>query len=93
MMTSCKQCQLVYEKAPGYFLGSAYINYAITAIAITVLYIGLHFRLGYSNQQLAAPLALFCILFPLFTFRYARALWLALDIYFDRSESEQQSEH
>lgn len=92
MQSDCEHCQLLYEKAPGYFLGSAYINYAITAIMITVLYLALHFRIGYSNKELAGPLALFCILFPLFSFRYARALWLAMDTYFDRSESEKQSE-
>ena len=32
----CSHCKLKYERAPGYFLGSIYINYGLTAWAITI---------------------------------------------------------
>lgn len=89
MPPRCAHCGLTYERAPGYFLGSAYINYALTAVLLTVMYMLLHFGLGWSNHALAWPLGAFCVLFPLVTFRFARALWLALDCHFDKSVLEE----
>ena len=83
MHAACSSCRLKYERAPGYFLGSAYINYGATAIAVTVGYLMLHVGVRLSNRELAAPLAGFCMLFPLFFFRYARSLWLAMDYFLD----------
>jgi uncharacterized protein (DUF983 family) len=83
MHATCSSCKLKYERAPGYFLGSAYINYGATAIAVTVGYLSLHVGARLSNRALAGPLAGFCMLFPLFFFRYARSLWLALDYFLD----------
>lgn len=85
MPERCENCGLKYERAPGYFLGSAYVNYGITAIVLMASYFSLHFGVGWTNRQLAVPLAGFCMLFPLFAFRYARAIWLALDCHFDSS--------
>jgi hypothetical protein len=83
MHEACPHCRLHYERAPGYFLGSTYINYGVTVIAVMIVYFGLHFGVGWSNTSLAAPLAGFCMLFPLYFFRYARSLWLAIDYYVD----------
>ena len=83
MHDRCSECHLKYERAPGYFLGSAYVNYVVTAILLTVAYVGLHYGAGYSNRALALPLGAFCVVFPLFLFRYARSSWLAMDCYFD----------
>lgn len=85
MPERCAVCGLKYERAPGYFLGSAYINYGITAVLLTVAYFALHFGIGLSNRALTPYLVGFCILFPLLTFRYARALWLAMDCHIDKS--------
>ncbi len=85
MPERCSDCRLKYERAPGYFLGSAYINYGLTAVTLIAMYFILHFGLELSNRDLAAPLAIFCVMFPLLIFRYARALWLALDCQFDKS--------
>ena len=85
MPERCSDCGLKYERAPGYFLGSSYINYGLTAVALTILYIALHFGLGWSNRELTFPLVGFCVIFPLLSFRHARALWLALDCHFDKS--------
>jgi uncharacterized protein (DUF983 family) len=87
MHEECPVCGLRYERAPGYFLGSAYINYGVTAVVLTFLYVVLHFGAEFTNRQLAAPLAIFCVIFPLWLFRRARAWWLAMDLYFDASGS------
>jgi hypothetical protein len=88
MYPHCPNCKLKYERAPGYFLGSAYINYGLTAAILTAAYVGLHFVAGYDNRTLFWPLLAFCVGFPLFFFRYARSLWLAMDCYFDAEEFE-----
>lgn len=88
MHERCPNCHLKYERAPGYFLGSSYVNYGLTAMALLVMYVVLHYKLGYSNKDLAAPLAIFCVIFPLAIFRQARALWLALDCRWDPSLME-----
>ena len=88
MYPLCSNCQFKYERDPGYFLGSAYINYGITAISLTVMYVSLHFGAGYSNRQLTPFLLTFCIAFPLLFFRYARAFWLGMDCYFDVEQKD-----
>ena len=80
---ACAHCGLVFERSPGYFLGSTYINYGITAVGLMALYGGLHFGVGWTNRELAIPLSLFCVGFPMYNFRRARALWLALDCRWD----------
>ena len=88
MHSACSQCGLKYERAPGYFLGSIYINYGVTAVVLTFGYLVLHVALGYTNRQLAGPLVGFCVGFAMFFFRYARSLWLALDCFFDPASFE-----
>ena len=74
MFPDCANCGLRYERAPGYFLGSAYINYGVTAILLTIGYVVLHFRLAIDNRTLLLPLLIFCVIFPLVFFRHARSL-------------------
>jgi uncharacterized protein (DUF983 family) len=90
MHPACPACGLKYERAPGYFLGATYINYGVTAVAVSLAYLVLHAGMGWTNRQLAAPLAGFIILFALYFFRYARSLWLALDCFFDPANFEQR---
>jgi uncharacterized protein (DUF983 family) len=85
MPERCTECGLKFERAPGYYLGSAYINYGAIALLTTAAFIGLRFGLGFSTAQIKYPLLAVAVLVPLFTFRYARALWLALDCHFDAS--------
>jgi len=93
MPTHCTNCRLKYERDPGYFLGSAYINYGLTAVLLTALYLWLSFGLGYENRTLFAPLLTFVVVFPLLFFRYARALWLGMDCYLDRTGDHADDEH
>ncbi|MBS0205551.1 MAG: DUF983 domain-containing protein [Planctomycetes bacterium] len=91
MHPQCSHCQLRFERAPGYFLGSAYVNYGIISLTLTAMYMGLHFGAEISNRVLVGPLVAYFVLVPLFLFRYARSWWLAMDCYFDPtsfSESE-----
>ncbi|MFQ5732994.1 MAG: DUF983 domain-containing protein [Planctomycetaceae bacterium] len=83
MHAKCSQCRLTYERAPGYFLGSAYINYGLTTLLSTIAYVVMAFGLGWSNGELVVPLLAFVVLFPLAFFRYSRSLWLGIDCWFD----------
>jgi uncharacterized protein (DUF983 family) len=89
MNVACGECKTRFERDGGYFLGSTYINYGITAGLTTVTYVLLHFGFDWSNEVLMPGLMLFCIFFPLLFFRYARSLWLALDCFFDRLGAQQ----
>jgi uncharacterized protein (DUF983 family) len=86
MNAECPQCKLRYERAPGYFLGSMYINYGLTTLLMTVAYVALVFGAGLSNREVLAPLLVFVVLFPVAWFRHARSLWLGMDCYFDRTD-------
>ena len=92
MHARCQTCQLKFERSPGYFLGSTYVNYGLTSLFVTVTYIGLHFGAGIRNETLTPVLLAFVLLFPLIFFRYARALWLAMDCYWDWRGVEEESQ-
>ena len=86
MNETCSHCGLKFEREPGYFLGSTYINYGWTSASMTAAYIILHIALGYSNEVILPPLLIYVVGFPVFFHRYARALWLAADLYFDHTD-------
>lgn len=83
MNPTCAHCGTRFERGPGYFLGSIYFNYGLTALLVTVTFFGLFLGFSVSPKHMLWPLAAFCVLFPLWFFRYARSLWLAFDQYFD----------
>ncbi|MGQ0635254.1 MAG: DUF983 domain-containing protein [Planctomycetaceae bacterium] len=85
MHPTCAACGLKFEREPGYFLGSIYLNYGMTAMLLVVGYVSLRFGAGIESKWLLIGASAFCVLFPLFYFRYARALWLAMDCRFDSS--------
>ncbi len=93
MHHQCEHCGLVFERAPGFFLGSAYVNYGFTTLSLTALYMGLHYGLEISNAVLAVPLLAYCIVIPLVLFRYARAWWLAMDCLFDTPGTDLDEEN
>lgn len=79
MHKRCEACGLVFEREPGYFLGSIYINYGLTALIVTAVYFGLFFLTSIRSPLVLWGLTVFCIVFPLWFFRYARSLWMAWD--------------
>jgi uncharacterized protein (DUF983 family) len=86
MHQKCPRCSLKYERAPGYFLGSTYLNYGFMAFSTMSAYFALHYGANFSNDQLSGPLLIYCIVMPLILFRYARSWWLAMDCYCDPIE-------
>lgn len=86
MHPACNQCGLKFQREPGYFLGSIYFNYGLTALLVTVAYFVGYFATSIPPGYLLWGLTAFCLLFPLWFFRYARSLWLGWDHYFDPPE-------
>lgn len=79
MRSACDRCGLRFERAPGYFVGAIYVNYAVTAVLVIGGYLTL-WALG--PVPTAWQLALWIpvvLVFPLWFFRYSRSLWLALE--------------
>jgi uncharacterized protein (DUF983 family) len=83
MHENCPACHLKFEREPGYFLGSIYINYGLCALLTTIAWMVLQLGYDVEARPLAYGLLVFCIVFGVVFFRYARALWLALDCRFE----------
>jgi len=88
----CTGCGLKYQREPGYFLGSIYFNYGLTAFLVTVGYFAAFFGTDLPQPLVLWSLTAFCVLFPLWFFRYARSLWVGMDRYFDRSDNPPNGE-
>jgi hypothetical protein len=86
MHKRCASCGLDYQREPGFYLGSIYVNYGLTALLVTIGFFALYFAEVVSRQTSLWGLAAFCFFFPLWFFRYARSLWLAFDQYWDPDE-------
>lgn len=86
---TCAECGVTFEREAGFFLGSIYFNYGLTALVVAVAYPLLLFRKGVDEQTLLWSSLAFTVLFPIWFFRYARALWAGFDEYWDpREQSE-----
>jgi uncharacterized protein (DUF983 family) len=88
MVLACSGCGFRFQREAGYFLGSIYFNYGLTALVVTVAYFALYFGTTTPPNVIWGLLTAFCFLFPLWFFRYARSLWLGFDVYFDPPESD-----
>jgi uncharacterized protein (DUF983 family) len=75
----CASCGRAFNRDSGYLLGSIYFNYGITAVLVIVMYFTMYFRNWLSDTERLVVLSLFAIVFPMWFFRYARALWMAFD--------------
>lgn len=83
MRPACGECGLDFRQEPGFYLGSIYFNYGLTALIVTIAYFALYFGTELSDRTLLVGLMVFIVLFPLWFFRYARSLWLGFDQYWD----------
>jgi len=88
MHKQCPHCGAPFEREPGFYLGSIYINYGITALIVTIVYPSLLFNgiLG-KNTLLVGSLA-FTLVFPVLVFPWARSLWLGFDQWRDPRPGE-----
>jgi len=85
MARLCYRCALRFEREQGYFVGAIYLNFAATMLIVIPGYLALYAAgLSLTLQLLLA--GTFCLVFPLWFFRYSKSLWLAVDYFFDPGE-------
>lgn len=92
MYPECANCHLRYEREPGYFLGSIYINYGLTAVLVTIGYFALFGSGITSDNATLGIVTSFAVLFPIWFFRYARSLWLGFDHFWDPGPGDPAAE-
>src|SRR5262249_53234151 len=90
MEDACPNCGRSFRRGPGYLLGSIYFNYGVPALLVTAIFFAGFFSEVFTSNQLLVGLTIFAILFPLWFFRYARALWIAFDERWDPWPNEEE---
>jgi uncharacterized protein (DUF983 family) len=91
MNARCPDCGRLFDRAPGYLLGSIYFNYGVTALLVVIVYFSLYFSETLNGKQLLVLLTAFSVVFPLWFFRYARGLWIAFDERWDPWPNEEEA--
>jgi uncharacterized protein (DUF983 family) len=86
MHDACPDCGRSFQRGPGFFLGSIYFNYFVTALLVPVVYFAVFFADLLTDRQLLALTLALALGFPVWFFRYARALWLAFDELWDPAD-------
>lgn len=82
MHERCPACGYLFEREPGYFVGSMYISYGLATIVLGLFMLTLHLLLpdwDLGNIALIA-IALFLPLAPMVS-RYARLIWMYFDLW------------
>lgn len=79
---SCSACDADLTVESGYFLGAIYFNYGATILIVLSAAIPLIFVAGLPMIPVVTAASVFSVAFPLWFFRYARSLWLAMDHYY-----------
>lgn len=92
MHRDCLACGRLFERDAGYLLGSIYFNYGVTASIVVVAYFAMFFSNVLTDGQRLLLLSAFGVLFPVWFFRYARALWIAFDERWDPWPNEDERE-
>jgi uncharacterized protein (DUF983 family) len=91
MHDSCPACGRRFNRDSGYFLGSIYFNYAVTGMSVVIMYFAMYFADVLANEQRLILLAVFVLIFPMWFFRYARALWMGFDEFLDPWPNENEA--
>ncbi|MEX2174874.1 MAG: DUF983 domain-containing protein [Pirellulaceae bacterium] len=89
MHRNCPHCGVKFEREPGFFLGSIYINYGVTSLIVVIVYPLLLFGWGLPETPLLIGSLVFAVIFPVLLFPMARSLWLGFDQWRDPREGEQ----
>jgi uncharacterized protein (DUF983 family) len=92
MHARCPHCDIPFEREPGFFLGSIYINYGLTALIVAIAYPVLLFQQIVAETPLLAGALAFTIAFPILIFPWARSLWLGFDQWRDPRAGEVDAE-
>src|SRR5262245_30340912 len=84
----CHNCGARFEREPGFFLGSIYINYGLTALIVAIAYPLMLFVWQLPERTLLIGAVAFTVIFPMLLFPWARSVWLAFDQWNDPRAGE-----
>lgn len=84
MNAQCPECRFVFEREPGYWLGSLVIGYVLALVGVTALSLLVRAVVPALDWTWCffAGFALYVPLSPV-GFRYARASWMYVDHWLD----------
>jgi uncharacterized protein (DUF983 family) len=86
-LDGCPRCGYPYEREPGYYLIPIWaINYGVGSIVGLAIYGVLEWKFDLSVWQLLAGVLVPVFLFSLLFARHSKALFLAVDLFFDPHE-------
>lgn len=89
MPEKCPKCGQKYFLGPGFYYGAMFISYIITAFFCLFFVGGLILFFDFSvNMAFVLLLVAISVLFVWF-FRLARAIWINMNVKFDKQASEQ----
>lgn len=92
MHDACGNCGMRFNPEPGFYLGSIYINYGITVVGTGLIYALLVLGCGVSQRTALAACLFAAVAFPVWFFRYARSLLLALDSTVNRHQGRDSAD-
>ncbi len=84
MLSRCPQCRLAYYRESGYFLGAMIIDYVVTALLVTSVYLALLLLPDLTSLTVEAKIAgwlAFAVLLSLALMRHSYSFWLAVDFW------------
>ncbi|MGY8768808.1 MAG: DUF983 domain-containing protein [Pirellulales bacterium] len=87
----CPNCNAIFAREPGFFIGSIYFNYGLTTLIVAILFPIALFGYSVPNNSLLYWALAFVVLFPILFFHTARSLWLGFDQFVDpRQEQDEE---
>ncbi|MFM8804156.1 MAG: DUF983 domain-containing protein [Planctomycetia bacterium] len=92
MHAACPHCGFSYEREPGFYLGSIYLNYGATVILTGAAYALLVMGLGFSNETTLGICLAAAVCCPILFFRHARSFLLALDSSVNQNQAGNEAE-
>lgn len=91
MKESCSECNLKYEREPGFFYGALYVSYALMSGIFIIWFLADLLWIHMEAITLAvAVVSTMLVLFPV-VFRSARIIWLNFFIRFDKLATDAKS--
>ncbi len=85
MYSDCPTCHLHFEREPGFFQGAMYVSYAL-GVALSIIVLLFNVIIGFNTTRFFILNTLALIVFAPLLFRWARSLYLAIFIKFDKSK-------
>ena len=85
LIDRCPRCDHLYDREPGYWVSAIIVNTAATEALFGVLFVAGIFATAPDVQWLPLLLigAVTNVVFPVLFYPYSKAVWVALDLYFN----------